>query len=218
MNAVRFFIALRQIRCDVRQRTGNVLILLPDRRNVMKCAARGFLALEARDDPCGQVLRSKTAACRCDVTSSEERLIEDFDACLDYKSADWGRRLFEEAPKGVDLYFDNVGGSITDIVLLDIAMHGRVVLCGAISQYSDMGNVRGPRNYLKLAERNSRMEGFNVTRFGARFAEAESALSEWLATGRLRVHEHVEEGIENFPRALELLFTGGHHGKLLLRV
>jgi hypothetical protein len=141
-----------------------------------------------------------------------------FDAAIDYRNEDVEQRLGELAPNGLDVFFDNVGGTILDAALMHVKEGSRVVICGAISQYSDMEHVSGPKNYLKLAERHARMEGFAVTHFAPRFPEAEAALSEWLADGRLVVHEHVERGIENFPKALDLLFTGGHHGKLLLEV
>jgi len=91
-----------------------------------------------------------------------------------------------------------------------------VVICGAISQYQNMGDVRGPRLYLRLAERHARMEGFAVTHFSARFGEAEEQLGRWLAQDRLVLREHVEYGIERFAIALRTLFDGGHIGKLLL--
>ena len=139
-----------------------------------------------------------------------------FDAAIDYKNDDVAERLSELAPNGVDVFFDNVGGAILDAVLMQIREGARVVICGAISQYSDMANVSGPSNYLKLAERHSRMEGFAVTHFAEQFPEAELALTGWLRGGELVVHEHVEHGIEQFPQALQMLFTGGHEGKLLL--
>lgn len=140
------------------------------------------------------------------------------DAGIDYKSEDVGERLRELAPDGVDVFYDNVGGEILDAVLMQIVEGSRVVICGAISQYQQMDEVRGPRNYLKLAERHARMEGFAVTHFHAQFPKAEAALAGWLASGELVMPEHYETGIENFPASLRLLLTGGHRGKLLLRV
>jgi hypothetical protein len=103
-------------------------------------------------------------------------------------------------------------------VLLQIHEGSRVVICGAISQYGDMHNVTGPRNYLKLAERHASMEGFTVLHFADRFAEARDDIGGWLADGSLVEHNHVEHGIEQFPHALGLLLTGGHRGKLLVDV
>jgi len=143
-----------------------------------------------------------------------------FDAAVDYKGEDVDERLRELAPEGIDVYFDNVGGPMLDVVLDQIREQARVVICGAISQYhGDMSKgVRGPNLYLRLAERHARMEGFAVTHFGARFGEAESQLAEWLGAGTLRLPEQIEHGIENFGATLQMLFVGGNTGKLLLAV
>jgi NADPH-dependent curcumin reductase len=140
------------------------------------------------------------------------------DAAIDYKNEDVEARLQELAPDGVNVFYDNVGGDILDAVLMNIVEGSRVVICGAISQYQNMDDVRGPRNYLKLAERHARMEGFAVTHFHAQFSKAEAALAGWLASGELVMHEHYEQGVENFPATLRVLLNGGHRGKLLLRI
>jgi NADPH-dependent curcumin reductase CurA len=124
--------------------------------------------------------------------------------------------LQDLAPTGVDLYFDNVGGPLLDTVLEQIATGARIVICGAISQYNDMSEVRGPSRYLRLAERNASMHGFTVDFHAAAFPEMEADISTWLSSGALKMPEHIEEGIEQFPKALTLLFTGGHVGKLLV--
>jgi len=87
----------------------------------------------------------------------------------------------------------------------------------AISQYQNMDEVRGPRRYLRLAERNARMCGFTVDHYAARFGEAVPKLAAWMQSGELVLPEHVEQGIDRFPAALNLLFTGGHTGKLLVK-
>jgi NADPH-dependent curcumin reductase len=140
------------------------------------------------------------------------------DAAIDYKNEDVEVRLRELAPDGINVFYDNVGGDILDAVLMNIVEGSRVVICGAISQYQNMDDVRGPRNYLKLAERHARMEGFAVTHFHAQFSKAEAALAGWLASGELVMHEHYEQGVENFPATLRVLLNGGHRGKLLLRI
>jgi hypothetical protein len=141
-----------------------------------------------------------------------------FDAAVDYKRDDVADQLRAAAPGGVDVYFDNVGGALLDVVLDQIKLRARVVICGAISQYSaDMSRgVRGPSLYLRLAERQSRMEGFAVSHFPETYAEAEATLAGWLRDGRIRLPEHVVSGLESFGAALATLFTGGHSGKLLL--
>lgn len=143
-----------------------------------------------------------------------------FDAAVDYKGEDVDARLRELAPDGIDVYFDNVGGEILDIVLDQIREQARIVICGAISQYEgDMSKgVRGPGLYLRLAERHARMEGYAVTHFGAQFAEAAAELADWLAAGDLKMPEQIEHGVENFGKALNMLFEGGNTGKLILAV
>jgi NADPH-dependent curcumin reductase len=138
------------------------------------------------------------------------------DAAIDYKNENVAARLDELAPRGIDVYFDNVGGELLDTVLDRIATGARISLCGAISQYQHMNDVRGPRLYLRIAERNARMCGFTVDHYAARFGEAIPRLIEWMQAGELVLPEHVEQGIERFPAALIRLFTGGHMGKLLV--
>ncbi len=138
------------------------------------------------------------------------------DAGIDYKGEDVGSRLNALAPEGVNVYFDNVGGELLDTVLDRIATGARVSICGAISQYNHMSEVRGPTLYLRLAERNARMSGFTVDHHSACFPAASAKLIEWMNAGKLRLPEHVERGIERFPAALVMLFTGGHMGKLLV--
>ena len=139
-----------------------------------------------------------------------------FDAGIDYKSESVEQRLATLAPDGIDVFYDNVGGDMLDAALMHIREGSRVVICGGISNYLDMDHVAGPRNYLKLAERHARMEGFAVTHFSARFPEAEAALRGWLSDGKLIVREQYEHGIERFAHALRTLLSGGHTGKMLL--
>ena len=139
-----------------------------------------------------------------------------FDAAIDYKSENIDARIHELAPNGIDVFYDNVGGDALDAALMNIYEGSRVVICGGISNYGDMDNVRGPRNYMKLAENHARMEGFAVTHFSDRFAEAETAISGWLTSGELVVHEQFEYGIDQFPHALLTLLNGGHMGKMML--
>lgn len=147
-------------------------------------------------------------------------LVDDlkFDAAIDYKNENVAERLDELAPDGINVFYDNVGGDILDDVLMRIVEGSRIVICGGISQYENMDNVRGPKNYLKLAERHARMEGFAVFHFAAHYARAEAQLAEWLRSGELVMREQVEHGVENFPSVMNLLMTGGHYGKLLLKV
>jgi len=140
-----------------------------------------------------------------------------FDAAIDYKNEDLGKALREHCPKGIDVFFDNVGGETLNTVLPMLRMHGRVVICGAISQYNNTGPVEGPSNYMSLLVSRARMEGFVVFDYAKRYPEAFAAMGSWLADGRLKSQEQIEEGIENFPAVLLKLFEGGNFGKLILR-
>ncbi len=141
-----------------------------------------------------------------------------FDAAIDYKHEDVAQRLRELAPQGIDVFFDNVGGELLDIALDHIRERGRIVICGAISQYDDQQHVRGPSLYLRLAERYARMEGFTVMHFAAEYPQAHAQLRQWLEAGELRMIEQFEDGISAFPQALCRLFAGGNTGKLMVRL
>ncbi len=139
------------------------------------------------------------------------------DGAIDYKGEDVDARLKALAPDGLDVFFDHVGGELLDIALDNIRERGRVVICGAVSQYNDQKHVRGPSLYLRLAERYARMEGFTVMHFAAQYGEAFAQLAAWLAEGKLTMPEQVNEGIDSFPSALRQLFEGGNTGKMLVR-
>ena len=141
-----------------------------------------------------------------------------FDAAIDYKSEDVEARLRELCPKGVDLYFDNVGGEILDANLANLAMRGRVVLCGAIARYSDTHQAAGPKNYLRLLIQRGRMEGFIILDYLPRAAEAALTLGRWLREGKLKDRVDVVHGLENAPAALQRLFKGANQGKQLLKI
>ncbi len=141
-----------------------------------------------------------------------------FDAAIDYKREDVAERIRESCPKGIDVFFDNVGGPILDAVLARINLRARVVLCGAISQYEDFDDVYGPKNYINLISSRARMEGFVILDYLDRFGEGAAELGRWLAEGRLRYRKTVVEGLENAPQALMRLFTGDHDGKVMVKV
>lgn len=140
-----------------------------------------------------------------------------FDAAIDYKSEDVATRLRELAPDGINVFFDNVGGDILDAALDNLALRARVVICGAISQYDHMDAVRGPSLYLRLAERQSRMEGFAYFHFTDRIPAARADLTQWLDDGRVIMAEDILDGIERYPEALQFMYTGGNIGKLMVR-
>ena len=139
------------------------------------------------------------------------------DGSIDYKNDNVAARLDALAPNGIDVFFDNVGGELLDTVLDRIAQDARVVICGAISQYHHLDDVRGPKLYLRLAERNATMGGFTVDHYPQLFASASAELALWAKQGKLRLPEHVVSGIDGFPQALITLFNGGHTGKLLVK-
>jgi NADPH-dependent curcumin reductase CurA len=139
-----------------------------------------------------------------------------FDAAIDYKNDDVNAKLRELCPDGVDVFYDNVGGPVLDAVLDNLAMRARVVICGALSQYDDMDNVTGPSMYLRLAERQSRMEGFAYFHFPQSIRPATEELAEWVADGTIVLPETVLEGIDRYPEALQFMFEGGNIGKLLV--
>ena len=139
------------------------------------------------------------------------------DATIDYKNQDIDKELKIHASEGIDIFFDNVGGEILDAALDNIRDRARIVICGAISQYSHHESVNGPSLYLRLAEKYSRMEGFTVMHFEDKYLEASKELLSLYEQGKLKIPYHIEDGIENFPLALQKLFTGGNIGKLMVK-
>jgi NADPH-dependent curcumin reductase CurA len=141
-----------------------------------------------------------------------------FDACIDYKAGKVKAALKEHCPRGVDVYFDNVGGEILDDVLARLARGARIVICGAISQYNNTAPVQGPKNYLSLLVHRARMQGMVVFDYVDRFPLAVAELAGYLQDGRMKSREDVVRGLETFPEALMKLFTGENFGKLVLQV
>jgi hypothetical protein len=141
-----------------------------------------------------------------------------FDAAIDYKSERVDRRLRELCPNGIDLFFDNVGGEILDAALANLAMRGRVVICGAIAGYNEKVPPPGPRNYLSLLVQRGRMEGFIILDYMDRAGEAVNALAGWVREGRLRHEEDIQDGLEKAPATLLRLFEGKNRGKQLLKI
>ncbi|HEY9066181.1 MAG TPA: NADP-dependent oxidoreductase, partial [Burkholderiaceae bacterium] len=126
-----------------------------------------------------------------------------FDACVDYKAGNLKDALREHCPKGIDIYFDNVGGEILDTVLTRLARKARIVICGAISQYNNMAAVQGPKNYMSLLVNRARMEGMVVFDYADRFPVAVQELAGYLKDGRMKSKEDVVGGgIEAFPETL----------------
>ncbi|MFB6244386.1 MAG: NADP-dependent oxidoreductase [Halobaculum sp.] len=141
-----------------------------------------------------------------------------FAAGINYESADVSDRLDELAPDGVDVYYDNVGGPITDAVFGRLAVDARVAVCGQIALYNDEQLPVGPRKLAKLIETRATVEGFLVRDFAPRFREATSHLGELVAAGDLDYRETVTDGLENAPDAFLGLFDGENIGKQLVKV
>jgi NADPH-dependent curcumin reductase CurA len=141
-----------------------------------------------------------------------------FDAAIDYKTENVPQALRAHCPRGVDVYFDNVGGDILDAVLAQLAARARVALCGAISQYNNTGPIKGPSNYLSLLINRATMKGFIVFDFADRYAEAIREMAGWLAAGKLKSREDVVEGLQTFPETFLKLFKGENIGKLMIKV
>ncbi|QBF31946.1 NADP-dependent oxidoreductase [Thalassococcus sp. S3] len=141
-----------------------------------------------------------------------------FDACVDYREAGLGKAIRAACPDGVDIYFDNVGGAVLETALFAMNERGRVVCCGAISQY-DSGAPSGPRNLPGLVVvKRLRMEGFIVMDFARDDAKATRALQHWVQSGQIKVFEDIVEGLENAPHALIGLLAGDNKGKRMVRV
>ena len=140
-----------------------------------------------------------------------------FDAVVNYKIENMAEALRRHCPEGIDIYFDNVGGRILEEALAHLALRGRVVACGMISEYSG-GETHAPANLSRLIIKRARMEGFLCSDYSDRAMEAFAEMVPWLQQGKLHYRVDVVEGLENAPRALMRLFDGSNSGKLLVRV
>ena len=136
----------------------------------------------------------------------------------DYKAGPIGDQLRSLLPDGIDVLWDNVGGTMLDTLLGRIALNARVVICGGISRSKTGGMPVGPSNYFNLVFKRATMEGFILNDFEASYDRARRHIKAWIADGRLQSREDVQVGLENAPRALMRLFEGGNRGKQLLRL
>ena len=141
-----------------------------------------------------------------------------FDAAIDYKAAPVPGFLRRYCPNGIDVYFDNVGGTILDAALAHLARGARIVICGAISQYNNTGPIPGPRNYLSLLTNRATMKGMLVLDYVDRYAQAGAEMAAWMAAGKLKSREDIVEGLATFPETLLKLFKSENSGKLMLKV
>jgi hypothetical protein len=142
-----------------------------------------------------------------------------FDACVDYKGGNLAADLKAACPKGIDVYFENVGGEILDTVLLQMNLFGRIPVCGLISAYNATSMPEGPQNLRCVLTQRLKMQGLIVFDWANRIPEAIAQLGAWHKEGKLEIREDVREGgVDAFPDVLNLLYTGGNMGKLVLKV
>ena len=141
-----------------------------------------------------------------------------FDAGINYKESDISDELVKYCPDGIDVYFDNVGGIITDAVMNHINKFARIVVCGQISQYNLKEPEMGPRNARLLTVQQARMEGFLIYQFEKRYEEGLQRLSKWLKDGTIQYRENIVHGLHNAPNAFIGMMHGQNFGKLLVKV
>jgi NADPH-dependent curcumin reductase CurA len=170
----------------------------------------------------GQI--AKIRGCRVvGLTGSDEKcawLTDElgYDRAINYRTANLRLALEEACPKGIDVFFDSVGGEILNTVLTRLNYHGRVVVCGAISQINEAELPAGPSNYLQLLAKSARMEGFTTLDFAPRYDEAREDLARWVREGKIRYRDEIVEGIDEAPSHLLRLFSGEHRGKLMVKL
>lgn len=140
------------------------------------------------------------------------------EAVIDYKNENLQQRIGELCPKGIDVFFDNVGGDTLEAAIAHMADFGRIVLCGAISSYNDTTPKPGPANLMLLISRRVRMQGFIVLDYLDRANEAIDALTQWVLAGEIAWRVDIQEGFEHIPATLQRLFDGSNTGKQLLKL
>ena len=172
----------------------------------------------------GQIAKIKGATNIIGIAGGPEKckwVVEEagFDSCIDYKNEDVAKRVTELAPNGLNIYFDNVGGSILETALGNIAQKARVVMCGGISSGYTMERLApGPSTIFNLIIQRAKMEGFIVIDYAERFPHAIMELAGWVAEGKINYKEDIAEGLENCPDTLANLFKGKNFGKQLLKL
>ena len=171
----------------------------------------------------GQIANIKGARVAGSAGSAEKiaYLLDDLelDAAFNYKNvSDYGEALEDVCPNGIDVYFDNVGGPLTDAVFPRLNVHARVVVCGQIDQYNAEETPQGPRLLWHLIVKRATVRGFLVFDFAKQYGEARQQIAAWLADGRIQYRETIVDGLENAPRAFIGLFHGNNLGKQLVQV
>lgn len=141
-----------------------------------------------------------------------------FDAAVNYKNPDYKKQLKTACPKGVDIYFENVGGEILETALDVMNTFGRVVVCGMISQYNATQSVAGPSNFISVITKRLKIQGFIATDYSSKIPEMVSNFSQWYQSGQLKYRVDIVRGLEAAPTAINKLFDGSNHGKLIVEV
>mgnify|MGYP001006408558 CR=1 FL=1 len=141
-----------------------------------------------------------------------------FDACINYRKENVLEALRRACPKGIDVYFENVGGEILDAVLTLINLEARIPLCGLISSYNADGPVPGPYMFRNVLMKRALIKGFIVIDYFPRIGEFMQDMPGWVASGKIKWRVDVVQGLENAPTALQKLFTGGNTGKLVVQI
>ncbi len=141
-----------------------------------------------------------------------------FDAAVDYKSENVRKSLRDHCPNGIDVYFDNVGGTLLEAALANLARGARIVICGAISQYCSIGPTAGPSNYMSLLTNRASMKGMLVMDYIDSYPQAGAEMAGWIAAGKLKSREDIVDGLATFPETLLKLFKSENFGKLMLKV
>ncbi len=170
----------------------------------------------------GQI--AKIGGCRViGIAGSDEKVsyvVDElgFDAGINYKAENVSEALGVVAPDGVDCYFDNVGGPITEAVMEHLAMYSRTVICGRISEYNESEPSMGPRILRYVHSTRSRIQGFTVNQYPAQFEDGRAQLARWVKSGEIKYKEDIIEGFENCPKAFIGQLRGANFGKLLIKV
>ena len=200
------------------RRIGDLLAMEPNPGDTVVVSA----ASGAVGQVVGQI--SKIMGCRTvGLAGSQEKIsfiVNElgFDAGINYKTGILSDMLADACPLGIDVYFDNVGGPITDAVMEQINTGARISVCGQISQYNLEEPDPGPRNMGALVVSQAKMEGFLVGKFANRFEAARHRIAGWIKQGKIQYKEDIAEGIENAPRAFIGMLRGENFGKLLIKV
>ena len=191
---------------------------LKDGESVFVSAASGAVGSVV-----GQIARIKGCTVIGSAGSDEKvaQLVDEFgfDHAFNYKTDDPLTELRKGAPKGIDVYFENVGGKQLEAALTHMRPHGRIPICGMISHYNDDGTATpGPRNLMETIYKFITLRGFVVTAFFGQQAQFLEDMSGWIQSGQMKYHETILEGIEKAPEAFIGLFSGSNNGKMLVKI